>query len=107
MVVPLLIYFRRPEIAPALRASCCWLLLPTQKAARRSSRCEVDGLRFSLCALLLADHRASLLGSPWFDPDAKPRMPKTASVSRPLASAQCGPHNSAYMSVQTVQRLAR
>ena len=24
-------------------------------------------------ALLLADHRLCLLGSPWFDPDAKPR----------------------------------
>ena len=86
MVDPLLIYtgaFRRPENSPALRAS--WLLAPTQEAAHRSSRCEVDGLRFSVYALLLAAHRLCLLGSPWFDPDAKPRMPKTASVSRPLA----------------------
>ena len=55
----------------ALRPSCCWLF--AQKAARRSSRSEVDGLRFSVNALLLADHRLRLLGSPWFDPDAKPR----------------------------------
>ena len=76
MVDPLLIYTasRRPEIY-SLRAAAVLLLAvaPTQKAARRSSRCEVDGLRFSVYALLLADHRLRLLGSPWFDPDAKPR----------------------------------
>ena len=74
MVVPLLIYFRRPEIAPALRASCCWLLLPTQKAARRSSRAAASKgwlLRSTLyCTLTIV---CALLGSPWFDPDAKPR----------------------------------
>ena len=83
MVGPLLIY------TGAFRRAAGVLLLavvaPTQMAARRSIRCEVDGLRFSVYALLLADHRLCLLGSPWFDPDAKPRMPKTASVSRPLA----------------------
>ena len=59
-------------IAPALRrlvVGCC----SNTKAAHRSSRCEVDGLRFSVNALLLADHRLCLLGSPGFDPDAKPR----------------------------------
>ena len=49
------------------------VVLQHKRLPRRSSRCEVDGLRFSVYALLLADHRLCLLGSPWFDPDAKPR----------------------------------
>ena len=72
---PLLTYtVRRPEIySPRATGALLVAVAPTRKAARRSSRCEVDGLRFSVYALLLAAHRLCLLGSPWFDPDAKPR----------------------------------
>ena len=94
MVVPLLIYagsFRRPEIySPRATGALLVAVAPAQKAARRSSRCEVDGLRFSVYALLLAAHRLCLLGSPWFDPDAKPRPWMKASMSRPLASKNRG-----------------
>ena len=85
MVVPLLIYIRRPEIAPALRASCCWLLLPHKglPAVLFVALSRAGSLR--VYALLLADHRLFLLGSPWFDPDAKPRGLEKASVSQPLA----------------------
>ena len=74
MVVPLLIYIRRPEIAPALRASCCWLLLPHKglPAVLFVALSRAGSLR--VCALLLADHRLFPAGQPGVrSQDAKPR----------------------------------
>ena len=83
MVVPLLIYtgaFRRAAAVLWLAAGCYTKGCPpveTRAASKASSR--AGSLR--VYALLLADHRLCLLGSPWFDPDVKPRAWMKASVS--------------------------